>query len=449
MEIFKVSEGYRNKSIVQKFILKYPRLCILFNKKNSDIKDIFLNLKGYNEIKKNKLLDEDYYLRNNLDVRLSEVDPIIHYLYHGSKEGRRPNPNFDADYYLETYEDVRSSKLEPFMHYCLHGVKEGRKTHNKNKIKVHLEEKAKLATIPDYSGLKKTLKGEDGFLFVINDSNNEIRQHFDQSYENRFSVPFFMENLNFKKDYCKENGIDYFFFISPDKSYICRDLLPFDIKLTKRNYDLISDVVPDFSVKLDHTCYYKTDSHINYLGGKELSYNLLNYIDHSFKREEFEKLIEEQIITSIIKHDGDLLSEMNWSFSDDERLPYKNEKVVHFRNKSLVDLKKNLPEQFKFNANRETHYYSNEKGFTDLKVLVFGDSTTFLLKDVLSTYFREILLYWDHWFFYKELIEWYEPDIIIEIRTERLLENMEFFMKMGKYMARNQLSWSDVQENAN
>ena len=56
--------------------------------------------------------------------------------------------------------------------------------------------------------------------------------------------------------------------------------------------------------------------------------------------------------------------------------------------------------------------------------MIFRDSSLHLLKNVLSIYFDETLLYWDHWFFNKELVEWYKPDIILEIRTERFLENM-------------------------
>jgi len=93
-----------------------------------------------------------------------------------------------------------------------------------------LKEKEKFFTIPDFEGLKQTLKGKKGYLFLINDSNNEIRQHFDQSYINDFNPNLFIEKLKHNGEYCKNKNIKYFFFIVPDKSYVCRDLLPFDIK---------------------------------------------------------------------------------------------------------------------------------------------------------------------------------------------------------------------------
>jgi GT2 family glycosyltransferase/glycosyltransferase involved in cell wall biosynthesis len=280
-------------------------------------------------------------------------------------------------------------------------------------------------TVPDHEHLNKSLKGKNGYLFLVNDSNNEIKQHFDQFYEHKFNPKNFIRNLKMKKDYCLRNNIKYFFFITPDKSLVCKDQLPFKTKLTKRNYDSINDLVPDFTDNLDDSCYFKADSHMNYVGGMELSYSYLNHIDNKFTRDDFELLIADQINTeeSVINlHFGDLLAVKNWSYPVEEKDNYRNEKAVLFKNQFLVDNKEKLPEEFKIVGVRETEYYLNPHGFSDLKVLILRDSTTNYLKDILSVYFKEILFYWDHWKFNKELVEWYKPDIIIEIRTERFLE---------------------------
>ncbi len=104
-------------------------LNILFSRKNNGIKNALINIKGYNAIKKNQLLDTNYYSKNNIDVKSSGMDPILHYMYHGFKEGRRPNPSFDGDYYLKAYRDVKQSNLNPLIHYSLYGMNEGKKTH--------------------------------------------------------------------------------------------------------------------------------------------------------------------------------------------------------------------------------------------------------------------------------------------------------------------------------
>ena len=126
-----------DRSLVQRLISMFPSLYIL-SKRNNGIKTSFINIKGYNAIKKNNLVDIVYYLNNNNDVRLSGKDPILHYMFQGFKEGRKPNPRFDSDYYLNEYNDVKKSNLNPLVHYSLHGIKEGRKT-SPTKVTQHLE----------------------------------------------------------------------------------------------------------------------------------------------------------------------------------------------------------------------------------------------------------------------------------------------------------------------
>ena len=119
---------------IQKLISKFPRLYIILKSDKTNLKNLIINIKGYKAIKTNKLLDKQYYLKKNTDVETSGKDPILHYLYQGSKEGRKPNPTFDGNYYLKKYEDVRKLNINPLIHYALYGKKEKRKTIEKEKI---------------------------------------------------------------------------------------------------------------------------------------------------------------------------------------------------------------------------------------------------------------------------------------------------------------------------
>ena len=101
--------------------------------------------------------------------------------------------------------------------------------------------------------------------------------------------------LNFKEEYCGDRNIKYNFFIIPDKSLVCKDYLPFDVTCIKRNYDPLNVIVPDFADKLNNTDYFKNDSHLNFIGGNELSYYYLNHIDRNFKRQDFKQLTENQL----------------------------------------------------------------------------------------------------------------------------------------------------------
>lgn len=277
--------------------------------------------------------------------------------------------------------------------------------------------------------LKKSLKGKNNYLFLINDTSSEIRQHFDDNYQNNFNSEDFIRYFNEKKEFCKTRNIEYYFFMVPDKSWVCKDLLPFNVANSKRNYSKIEHIIPDFSGNLDHKSYFMTDSHINYLGGRELSYCFLNSLNEDFKREDLTKLINDQIIVEYTSIEGDLTSNSNWSYSDIEKTDYLQEEVMIFKSKGLKYLNISLPEKFrKCHGRRDTEYWKNKNSHSNQRVLILRDSSMNLLKNVFATYFNETLLYWDQWDFNQELVEWYKPDIVIDIRTERFLENMNKFI---------------------
>ena len=116
------------KNFFKRFKNQNHYLYILFQRNNFGIKNVLININGYNAIKKNCYLDITYYYKNNPDIKDAGIDPILHYMYHGFKEGRRPNSSFDGDYYLKSYNDVKKSNLNPLVHYSLYGINEGKKT---------------------------------------------------------------------------------------------------------------------------------------------------------------------------------------------------------------------------------------------------------------------------------------------------------------------------------
>ena len=79
------------------------------------------------EIKKSGLFDEYYYLENNPDCLLNNINPIMHYLFYGALEGYNPSKLFCSKYYLENNPDVAQSGINPLLHYIMFGKKEGRK----------------------------------------------------------------------------------------------------------------------------------------------------------------------------------------------------------------------------------------------------------------------------------------------------------------------------------
>jgi len=75
----------------------------------------------YRLIEKSGLFDIAYYLEQNQEVKGLKINPLAHYLWSGSKEGRDPNPLFDASYYLDENPDVAESGMNPLAHYIRFG----------------------------------------------------------------------------------------------------------------------------------------------------------------------------------------------------------------------------------------------------------------------------------------------------------------------------------------
>lgn len=74
----------------------------------------------------NDEFDTAFYLRKYPDVEQAGVDPLMHFVLSGWKEGRDPNDDFSVNYYLESNPDIKDSGINPFWHYITGGRAEGR-----------------------------------------------------------------------------------------------------------------------------------------------------------------------------------------------------------------------------------------------------------------------------------------------------------------------------------
>ncbi|KXV70574.1 hypothetical protein AD952_12495, partial [Acetobacter cerevisiae] len=59
-------------------------------------------------------------------LREAGIDPLEHFLNHGSQEGRSPNALFDSQAYLRANPDVVEFERGPFIHYICFGFQEKR-----------------------------------------------------------------------------------------------------------------------------------------------------------------------------------------------------------------------------------------------------------------------------------------------------------------------------------
>lgn len=72
------------------------------------------------------LFNKEWYLQNYSDFQKTHETPEEHYLTLGYLEGKQPSEHFDGLSYLKAYPDVAEQGVNPLVHYLKCGKKEGR-----------------------------------------------------------------------------------------------------------------------------------------------------------------------------------------------------------------------------------------------------------------------------------------------------------------------------------
>ncbi len=70
--------------------------------------------------------DAPFYLSQNPDVEQAGIDPLVHFVLWGWREGRDPNPDFSTSFYLLDNPEVSEADVNPFFHYVTVGAAEGK-----------------------------------------------------------------------------------------------------------------------------------------------------------------------------------------------------------------------------------------------------------------------------------------------------------------------------------
>ena len=75
-------------------------------------------------IEESELFDEEYYRKK---YRINQkYDMMSHFCTVGYKKNYNPSENFDTEFYYNTYHDVKHADLNPLIHYIAYGRREGR-----------------------------------------------------------------------------------------------------------------------------------------------------------------------------------------------------------------------------------------------------------------------------------------------------------------------------------
>ncbi|HEV2333901.1 MAG TPA: glycosyltransferase family 9 protein [Stellaceae bacterium] len=83
---------------------------------------------AYEEVRQSGLFDARYYVATYPDVAQRAIDPLVHYLEEGAREGRNPCADFDSRFYLEQCGLRGEEPDNPLLHYIRIGAARGFKT---------------------------------------------------------------------------------------------------------------------------------------------------------------------------------------------------------------------------------------------------------------------------------------------------------------------------------
>lgn len=78
----------------------------------------------FDAIKKSRLFDIDFYLKNYSKKYGDIQNPLEHYLRYGISDKLNPSDQFDTSWYINSNPDVRDAGINPFIHYVIQGINE-------------------------------------------------------------------------------------------------------------------------------------------------------------------------------------------------------------------------------------------------------------------------------------------------------------------------------------
>jgi alginate O-acetyltransferase complex protein AlgJ len=257
------------------------------------------------------------------------------------------------------------------------------------------------------SELNKVYAGLDGWLFLVNDSNDSMAYSYGEKILPDDVVVKWSQIIKSRSIFCKDNLTSYFHLVAPSKEtiyskYIKRqedisDCRPIFRILEK---DIEKSVLyPSFSDVLGES-YYKGDSHWNYYGAYS-AYTLY------MKSLGLEPISIELCNKSISYMKGDLITKISNGVNV--------EKVEHFSIEGSLEHK--VYDNGVVNTGRIQEYINNDASGS---ILIFHSSSIDWMKPFLVKSFRKSKFIWNINFDTNE-VKGFKPDHVLTQTNERFL----------------------------
>ena len=293
--------------------------------------------------------------------------------------------------------------------------------------------------------MSKVLVGKNDYLFLTNDSSNEIISHASNiSTISKYKIEQYNKNVN-----------KCLVIIFTDKSIIYNDKLPDGISCIYRSSlnklkSCLNNHLHDSYEYLKNTDepYYKTDTHINLNGSYEVYKNSMNHFNTLFNTNIIikkinikSKYVEKGLSTLQVG-----LGDLTWSINLGD-IVLKNVSDNYYYSDDVVELycKYNIIENNIYNMKFYDYEY-NDKTNTlintifswsvvsdyiiitknlevtnRLKVLIFYDSFLLSTLSIYMETFYEVIFIKS--VYNNIIIDKYNPNYILEYRVERFLNN--------------------------
>lgn len=297
-----------------------------------------------------------------------------------------------------------------------------------------------------------TIVGKNKTLYL----SDEIKQH----YSNNNTDNTIVNTLNYYLSGVVSKGNrELFMFVVPDKSVICRDNLPepYHESSLYRHINYIKPHIKSNFIDLHVKCsltssdYYLTDSHINDVGSLKITKAIMkHFIFDNDKINEIDKFLQK---ITIHNYQGDLthpINLKNQALVTELNLCEHTDKIRNVMFNSYENIITSVDIKYRFCFSRPSIYVYNKNAIINKTILIYGDSTTFnKLHELISFYFQKTFFYWNHFFVNTDLIDAINPDILIDIRTERFLDISKCIDNILKYdsnynMNVKQLTYNEI-----
>lgn len=264
-------------------------------------------------------------------------------------------------------------------------------------------------------------------LFLINDTNGEILQHFTQKYISNKDFDETVKIIQCKNNLCHDEKIKYFFGILPDKSFCLSNIILNDMNLDVepnryfvdvlyKNLKKITFVFIDFFKEYHDknilNYFYSSDSHVNDEGlllyAKCISKLLKIDFNCSYTK-------------NIVEYEGDLILHGNYNIGDINKNNFVEKTVKIKIENPFIFLK--LPIEYNTTFKRKNHYICNINSNNKLTVIFLCDSSIFNNWEIFASLFYISIFIWDHLYFPDKFISKINPNFVFELRTERFMTN--------------------------